>query len=348
MEMWFVRHEPCYGRIMLVLALDRQKKKERILIGEETHIRLCLQGNTDADVLCDVTHPLGTFLAGFEHDPDGEWNRLGLAPLREALHTNRWRQPALEQAAGGFLEKKYLTGDPVRMYAAFRIWNGYLLARQPRERAEACERFMDGMARLTAVFQEGNLLRLDPESGKPERFHAASRVFGSVPAEETRLELWYPDNKRTVECVATYDSLCPMITYYLNRLNDWGLYFRKCKVCGRLFLAESLRYELCGSKCRKAQALQNKREFDERARDNSYDLSYKNECQHWRNIINKAKKKAGFPAERLAAMQAAFEAFRREALQRKRAIRTEKASPKEFTDWLYQQNSIILNLLDGS
>lgn len=133
MEMGFVRHEPCYGRVLLVLALDRQKKKERILIGEEMHIRLRLQGNMDADVLCDVVRPLGTFLAEFEHDPDGEWNRLGLAPLREALHTNRWRQPALEQAAGGFLEKKYLTGDPVRMYATFRIWNGYLLARQPRK-----------------------------------------------------------------------------------------------------------------------------------------------------------------------------------------------------------------------
>ena len=26
-------------------------------------------------------------------------------------------------------------------------------------------------------------------------------------------------------------SLYPLITYYLNRLNDWGLCFRQCKVC---------------------------------------------------------------------------------------------------------------------
>lgn len=347
MDMSFTRHEPHYGRFLLVLALDRRKKKERILIGEELPIRLRLQGNLDADVVCDMTRPLGTLLAEFEHDPDGEWNRLGLAPLRDALHTNRWRQPALEQAAAGFLEKKYLTGDPVRMYAAFRIWNGYLAARLPRDRAEACGRFMDGMACLTAVFQEESPLRLDPETGRPERPCISGRAFGSIPAEETRLDLWYPDNRRPMECVAAHASLCPMVTYYLNRLGDWGLYFRKCKVCGRLFLAESQRYELCSDKCRKKQALQNKREFDGRARDNSYDLAYKNECQHWRNIINSAKKKSGFPADRLAAMQAAFESFRREALQRKRAIRTEKASPKEFTDWLYQQNSIIIDLLNG-
>jgi len=47
------------------------------------------------------------------------------------MHSNRWKQPALEQAAGDFLKKKFDSGDPMRMYAAFRIWNGYLLAREP-------------------------------------------------------------------------------------------------------------------------------------------------------------------------------------------------------------------------
>ena len=76
---------------------------------------------------------------------------------------------------------------------------------------------------------------------------------------------------------------------HLNRLNDWGLCFRRCKVCGRVFLASSQRYELCGDKCRKAQALQNKPDFDERARENNYDLLYKNECQNWRNIQHTTK-----------------------------------------------------------
>ena len=96
--------------ILFVISLDRQKKKERVLIGEELQIRFSLRGNTDADVLCDMTRPLGTLLAEFEHDPDGEWSRLGLMPLRKALHSNRWKQPALEKSAGEFLAKKYLTG----------------------------------------------------------------------------------------------------------------------------------------------------------------------------------------------------------------------------------------------
>ena len=36
MEMEFVRHEPCYDRILFVLTLDRKKMKERILIGRQS------------------------------------------------------------------------------------------------------------------------------------------------------------------------------------------------------------------------------------------------------------------------------------------------------------------------
>jgi hypothetical protein len=53
---------------------------------------------------------------------------------------------------------------------------------------------------------------------------------------------------------------------------------------------------------------------------------------------------AGFPADRLEKIQAAFADFKKEALQRKKAVKTGTASPKEFTDWLYQQSDIILKL----
>ena len=43
-------------------------------------------------------------------------------------------------------------------------------------------------------------------------------------------------------------------------------------------------------------------------------------------------------------MQAAFEAFRKEALQRKQAVKKKEASPNEFSDWLLQQSNIIVEL----
>ena len=42
MENQFIRHEPCFERILFVLTLDRKKMKERILIGEEQQIRFQL------------------------------------------------------------------------------------------------------------------------------------------------------------------------------------------------------------------------------------------------------------------------------------------------------------------
>ncbi len=45
-------------------------------------------------------------------------------------------------------------------------------------------------------------------------------------------------------------------------------------------------------------------------------------------------------------MLTAFEAFKKEALQRKRAVKERTVSPKEFTDWLYQQSNIIVELAE--
>ena len=45
-------------------------------------------------------------------------------------------------------------------------------------------------------------------------------------------------------------------------------------------------------------------------------------------------------------MQAAFSDFKKEALQRKKAVKTGTASPKEFTDWLYQQSNVIVELTE--
>lgn len=345
MNFEFKRQEPILDRIIFVLMLDKQKMKERILIGAEHEIQLRLKGYKDTNLLCDVTRSLGTFLIEFENGTQKNWNKFGISPLQNALNANRWDQPDLEKTATDFLAKKYLTGNPVRMYAAFRIWNDYLKAREPRDRKTACENFVRRVSHLTLSFHETNLLNLDLDTGKAKKLQISHRYFSDVPQEDTHLDLWFLDTNRKTECVSISDSFYPLIIYYLNRLDDWGLCFRNCKVCGKIFLAKSRRYKLCGDTCKKAQALQNKRDFDERARDNNYDLLYKNECQNWRNKINKAKKNADFPVERLEEMQTTFSIFKKEALQRKKAVKEKTASPKEFTDWLYQQSNIIITIL---
>jgi len=98
----------------------------------------------------------------------------------------------------------------------------------------------------------------------------------------------------------------------------------KCPKC--IFLATSQRYELCSDKCRKGQALQNKREFDKRARENNYDLLYKNECQNWRNKINKAKKTTDFPADGILTKDKLF-------TQSKRRLAKQDVFRNSFYAW---------------
>ena len=98
--------------------------------------------------------------------------------------------------ASEFLWKKYLSNDQLKMYVAFRIWNSYLLAREPRDRNAACDRFMDKMSSLTGAFHD-EAMSFDKETGKPKRFQAGSLYYKGAPSEDTRLDLWFPDNRRT-------------------------------------------------------------------------------------------------------------------------------------------------------
>lgn len=128
----------------------------------------------------------------------------------------------------------------------------------------------------------------------------------------------------------TYGSFLPLILYYHARLTDWSLHFRTCKVCGKIFLAKSLKYSICSDKCRKKQNTQTKRDFDARAVDNEYDRLYKNETQRWLHHIHKMEKTADCSPEQLAALKSAYEGFKRET----KAVKNGNVSVAEFRNWI--------------
>lgn len=61
-----------------------------------------------------------------------------------------------------------------------------------------------------------------------------------------------------------------------------------------------------------------------------HDLLYKNECQNWRNKINKAKKTSGFPADRLEEMLAAFESFKKKPCSGNRLWKRKQPAQRNF------------------
>lgn len=70
------------------------------------------------------------------------------------------------------------------------------------------------------------------------------------------------------------------------------------------------------------------------------------EKRKMQRLKNRVKNTAGFPVDRLEKIQVAFSDFKKEALQRKKAVKTGTASPKEFTDWLYLQSNVIVELTE--
>jgi len=336
MKYIFDRHEPILDSIVFVLILDMKRKKERILIGGENFIGLRLKGSEEDNIFYDHTAPLGSLLMNFHQDADRTWNESGFMPFWDALYSNRWKQPELEKRGFDFLRSKFENGYPLDIYASLRISEGYLKARLPKDRNRAADIFNLEMTEI----KDGLMDWTDEKIRTPKKFYEDS----SLSKKAIKIDLWYPTGTPEPECIIAHDSILPVINFYHNRLLAAGLNIRKCKVCGKYFLAESLKYEICSEKCRKEQGKIKKREFDARAVENSYDRTYKNECQHWRNIIHRAEKSADTSPEKISEMKTAFEAFKNEALKKKSAVKKGQSSAKEFEDWIIVQSSVLYNL----
>ena len=331
MEYHFKRQKISGDRILFVLSLDKKSGKERVLIGSETDILKRLWNDSEADVFYDEVHPIGTLFLRKEHDGT-DWTDRGFMPLWNALHSNRWKQPELEQAAANFCTEKYQSSDPLAIYTAIRLWDGYLRARVPRDRDRAAKLFKLDLMGLISPLE-----KYSPEELLDSSITDTIRQSG----EEMKMDVWYPA-RTDVECVTVYRSYLPVIMYYHARLSDWSLYFRTCKVCGKVFLAKSLKYTLCSNKCRKVQGTQAKRDFDARAIKNEYDHIYKNEAQRWLNYIHRMEKNEDCSTEHLSKIKSAYESFKTEAKKRKKAVKENKTTIVEFRNWILGQLDSII------
>ena len=123
--------------------------------------------------------------------------------------------------------------------------------------------------------------------------------------------------------------------------------FQRCKVCGRDFVARSRHYELCSDGCRKKQAAEAKREFDERAKGNRLEQLYDAAYYYWYNRLRKLRREKAANPEKAAAVGEAFKAFRKEAVKRKAEVKCVKMKLNDFSSWLIEQQNEFDRLMDG-
>lgn len=315
--------------LVMAIALDKDNKSEHIVIGEEVQVQNFLAGFENASVLYDQKRPLGIFLIEHQTQDEGDWSQYAIAPLREASQSLLGRQ-AKEAAAWDYLQNKENSHDPICLFTSYMIQYFY-----------ACDRktFLDKSTLLTKSFK-GELL-------KGRRYFQIEELINEVQDRirvkadplDAQATIQYCWKHQALEYVIVTHSFYPAILYYLNRLKELKYCFCQCSVCGSWFLASSGHHSLCSTKCRKLKTKQNKREHDERERKDKCCRECKNATQRMRNRLNQLHKHNA-PEELLAAAEAAFKAFQKEAIARKKKIKSE-GSDRQFIDWLFAQERLI-------
>jgi hypothetical protein len=337
MDYDFTSREREMGKVVLALALDRKKMTERIVIARSNEARLRLEHGV-GDVYYDKIRPLGSLLIHFESDTKRKWNTQVMT-LRKSydkvfpFEAERWEMVA---PVSRFLRQKYKSGEPSVMFSAIRVWEDYL----------NCYRMDHGAVLLTDrlnLLVRPFILYADQ---KPWQEDSAVALSRTIHEGESQVELWYPMKKRIVEVVVAVSSPLPVISYYLHKLEEWGLVFQECKVCGQYFAAKSRHYELCSDACRRVQAVTAKREFDERAKGDRLEQIDETAYNYWYTRLRKLKKGKNADSEKAMILKAAFNAFRKEAVMRKAAVKRGEMKFSEFDRWLISKNDEVDSLME--
>jgi hypothetical protein len=341
----FTWKNPAFDRIVFLLTLDKKKMTERVIIGEAGEVRLRLERNI-GDVFYDETRKLGRFLFDFESDPGRNWN-LNLMDIYEKgfkIRFSRKSIPKAIQPCADFLRRKYLNGEPSAMFAAINTWEDYLRCYSLNNGSDIFQSRAARLCKPFHAFDERNALW----DIKAERA-LSSALF----SEESQLELWYMIQNKTLlrrysskrsECAVADSSLLPIVFYYLTRIEEWGLIFQTCKVCAANFLTTSKHFEICSDECRKAQAVEARRQFDERNKGDKAEAIYENHYQYWYNRLRKLKRNNA-PQEEIVIFTKAFDKFRNGAVKRKAEVKNGKIKLSEFTTWLAAQQDIVDGLV---
>jgi len=320
-----------FGRVVFALTLDRKRLKERIIIGRVDEVRRLLNGG-DGEVYYDEVRPLGSLLLSFESDSNGEWNR-NILTLRESykrfspIKTARWD---MVKPVQDFLTQKYNSGEPSAMFAAIRTWEDYINYFRKNHGADLLS---------DALFMLYKPFRVYGEY-KPWRDEAAAALSTALQNDESGVELWYPVAKRPFETVVTSSSFLPIIFYYTHKVKEWGYVFQQCKICDTYFLARSRHYELCSDECRKKKNTTTKKEYDERAKGDKLEQLDESAYYYWYNRWRKLKKGKHANPDKAAAFKVEFDAFRKEAVKRKTAVKNRMMSQADYASWLVQQQEL--------
>lgn len=325
---------PITQNCVFAMRLDTEAEQEHIVIGELPEVLSYLRGG-DGKTLMEQRRPFGSFILECSTPISGP-----LADVRAVLSssTGKKKSPYFEKSRE-ILNDLWRSDNLVYRYVSVRIWQEYRRACKDDE--------LDIYGNIEAIslplmfnLKNDILEWQEEEPQNPMGFLSNDYFF--YPAS-----VFYAKGKTLTEYMAADLSLLPLVVYYLKTVYGKKTYIQSCKRCSKLFRANTANIPtFCSAECKREQNRENKRRFDEKAKDTPYEGAYKTDYMYWYNRMKKLRDTAA-GTERLANAEAAFEDFCKEAVTRKKAVADGKADAKKYANWLLRQRDVIDGIVES-
>jgi len=324
---------PITYNVVFDMRLDTDTEQEHIIIGELPEVLRYLRGG-DGKIIMQSKRPFGSFIVECSQPIAND-----LADVRAILSssTGKKKSPYFEKSRE-ILNSLWQSDNLVYRYVAVRIWQEYNKAcgMKDYDLYSAIETIS-----LPLMFHLQNDI-LEWQEAEPQNpMGFLSNDYFFHPAS-----VLYAKGGTLTEYMAADLSLLPLVVYYLKTVYNQKTYIQTCKRCGKLFRANTANIPtFCSEECKKEQNRDNKRRFDEKAKDTPFETAYKTNYMYWYNRMKKLRKTAA-GTERLAETEKAFDIFCKEAIKQKKAVANGKADERGFESWMLQQRDIIDRLME--
>lgn len=325
---------PITENCVFAIRLDMNKKTEEILIGELKDIKQRLDGYSKLPLLYEKTRDIGRLILDYAPIADD------LANIRVVLSdsTSQRKTPYFDREINN-LKAYYGSDNPLHRFTALLMWQEYHHAKNDTSASEA---IMDTFDDITLALRF-NLIENVKDWQERNRKNPLEYLDSNY--RKYPVSLFYGADRHTSEYAVTDKSLLSIAVYYLKQVYNSGRYIQTCPICGSSFVAKTIGMTtLCSDNCRRIQGKENKRRFDERTRDISYERSAKNTYMYWYNKVAKCRG-MDLPKDKIEKLESAFLFFGQVSAKRKKAIGKDKARASEYESWLLMQRNIIDDLL---
>jgi len=328
---------PITENCAFAVLLDMNKKTEKILIGELIDIKKRLDGFSDVKLLYENTRDIGRLIMDFT--PIAE----DLSNIRVALlDSASGRKPPHFNREIDHLNRLYGSDNPIHRFTALLMWQEYqrYYLNEKKDSGALFDVFDD--ITLALRFNLIDNVKSWQEQNRKNPLAYLDSDFRKYP-----VSVYYGSDKNASEYAVSGRSLLPIAVYYLKHVYSSGRYIQTCPICGSSFVAKTIGMTtLCSDKCRRIQGKENKRQFDERARELPHERAYKNTYMYWYNKVKKCQR-MDLPKDKLSGVETAFHSFSQESAKRKKAIGRDKEAASKYESWLLTQRDAIDGLLEN-